>query len=98
MEKQCGGVTTTIGVIGNKWTIPILWALCSEPKGFNQLEREVQGVSPRILSERLKEMAANNLVEKTVFPTTPPTVQYALTAKGRSLKPIIAQLDEWGNS
>ena len=91
-------LTATLSLIGAKWTMPIIWTLCSEPKGFNKLERELPGISPRILSERLKELVANGLVEKTVFPTTPPTVEYTLTARALSLKPILRQLDAWGTS
>jgi DNA-binding HxlR family transcriptional regulator len=76
--------------------MPIVWTLCSDPKGFNQIERDIPGISPRVLSARLKELVKNELVAKTVFPTTPPTVQYALTQKGMSLKPILKQLNAWG--
>jgi DNA-binding HxlR family transcriptional regulator len=75
-----------------------MWSLCSDPKGFNQIEREISGISPRVLSARLKELVKNELVAKTVFPTTPPTVQYALTPKGLSLRPILKQLNQWGES
>ena len=63
-----------------------------------QIEREIPGISPRILSERMKELASNGLVHKTVFPTTPPTVQYQLTDRALALKPILRSLDEWGQA
>ncbi|CAN5158820.1 helix-turn-helix domain-containing protein [soil metagenome] len=92
------GVQRTLTLIGAKWTMPIMWSLCSDPKGFNQIEREISGISPRVLSARLKELIKNELVAKTVFPTTPPTVEYALTQKGLSLRPILKQLNQWGES
>lgn len=95
MDKNCG-VIKTIDLIGSKWAIPVMWGLCTEPKGFNQLSREIEGISPRVLSARLKELVESGLVSKTVFPTNPPQVQYALTKKGQSLKPILTALEEWG--
>lgn len=95
MDKECG-VLKTLEIIGAKWTIPVMWELCTEPKGFNQLLRDIKGISPRVLSARLKELVANGLVSKTVFPTNPPQVQYAMTEKGQSLKPIINSLEQWG--
>lgn len=92
------GVQRTLALVGAKWTMPIMWTLCSDPKGFNQIERDIPGISPRVLSARLKELVKNELVEKTVFPTTPPTVQYALTQKGLSLRPILKQLNQWGDA
>ncbi len=92
------GVQKTLTLIGSKWTMQIIWNLCSEPKGFNQIERQISGISPRVLSARLKELVKNELVAKTVFPTTPPTVEYALTEKGLSLRPILKQLNQWGES
>lgn len=94
--QQNPGMQRTLTLIGAKWTMPIMWNLCTEPKGFNQLEREIDGISPRVLSARLKELVDNKLVAKTVFQTTPPTVQYALTPKGLSLRPILKQLNAWG--
>jgi DNA-binding HxlR family transcriptional regulator len=95
MEKDCG-VLKTIDLIGSKWAIPVMWGLCTEPKGFNQLSREIEGISPRVLSTRLKELVENGLVSKKVFPTNPPQVEYALTEKGLSLKPILNALEQWG--
>lgn len=95
MDKDCG-VLKIIDVLGGKWTMAVIWELCTEPKGFNELQRQIDGVSPRVLSARLKELVAHGIVDKKVFPTNPPQVQYSLTEKGRTLKPIIGQLEEWG--
>lgn len=99
MEKQSTtecSVHSTLNILSSKWTISLLWALCTTPKGFNQLSRELTDVSPRVLSERLKELVDYELVSKEVFPTNPPTVAYSLTEKGRSLKPIVEELHQWG--
>lgn len=95
MDKT-DGVMKTLALLGSKWAIPVMWALCTQPKGFNQLHREIEGVSPRVLSTRLKELVESGLVSKTVFPTNPPQVQYSLTERGLSLKPILHSLETWG--
>lgn len=90
------GVYEALKVIGNKWSLLILRQLCTNPKGFNELLRLVEPISPKVLSERLKEMVASGLVHKEVFATNPPTVMYSVTQKGNELKPIITQLNKWG--
>jgi DNA-binding HxlR family transcriptional regulator len=95
MGEQCG-VYKALNLIGNKWTLVVLRYLCTNPRGFNELHRLIDGISPKVLSDRLRELVAAGLVHKEVFPTTPPTVEYTLTEKGRSLKPIIDSLDKWG--
>jgi DNA-binding HxlR family transcriptional regulator len=85
----------TLNLLSGKWTMPLLWSMCVEPKGFNQLSRELSGISPRVLSERLKELVEYELVKKEVFATNPPTVSYSLTNKGLSLKPIVQSLHVW---
>lgn len=100
MEKQSTtecSVHSTLNILSSKWTTSVLWSLCTTPKGFNQLARELTDVSPRVLSERLKELVEYELVAKEVFPTNPPTVAYSLTEKGMSLKPIMENLHEWSS-
>lgn len=95
-EKEMCGVQKAVELIGSKWVLLILHNLCSSKKGFNELLRAVEGISPRLLSARLKDLVEHGLIHKTVFPTTPPQVEYSLTTKGESLKAIIASLAKWG--
>lgn len=97
-EEQCRGVYKAVELIGSKWMLLILHNLCTKKKGFNDLQRSIAGISPRILSLRLKELVDNGLVQKTVFPTTPPTVEYSITPKGASLKSIIQSLGDWADT
>lgn len=92
------GVERALKLIGNKWTLLIIRSLCSKPKGFNELLRIIETISPKMLSTRLKELVDSGMVKKTVFPTNPPQVEYALTPVGISLKPIIESLDNWGET
>ena len=84
-----------IDLISSKWVLVILYNLCSSPKGFNELQRLVAGISPRILSLRMKDLADYGLVSKKIMPTTPPQTEYRLTAKGESLKSVIQQFADW---
>lgn len=99
MPKQAHcSVHKAIDLLGNKWTILILHQLCSSKRGFNELLHSIEGINPRALSLRLKELAAHRLIKKTILPASPPQVEYALTPRGASLKSIINQLGTWADS
>lgn len=97
-EEKCKGLYKAVELIGSKWVLLILYNLCTERKGFNELQRALPRISPRILSLRLKELVESGLVTKTVFQTTPPTVQYSITPKGQSLKSILESLGSWADT
>jgi len=96
--KQTCGVNSTIKIIGKKWTILILHELCGGTKRFGQIQRTLLGISPKTLSERLKELEKDGLVNKKVFAEIPLHVEYSLTPKGKSLEKIINQMANWGNN
>jgi DNA-binding HxlR family transcriptional regulator len=96
-EQKCG-VNSTIKIIGKKWTILILHELCSGTKRFGEIQRILPGISPKTLSERLKELEKDGIVNKKVFAEIPLHVEYSLTPKGQSLKKIINQMANWGNN
>lgn len=93
-ETQC--VSKAVNMLGKKWTIPILYQLCSKKRRFGELQKALTGISPKTLSIRLKELEKGRIVKKRVFPTMPLHVEYALTARGRSLRDIIAKIHTWG--
>lgn len=95
-EKNCG-VTNTLTIIGKKWTILILHNLCEGTKRFGELQRALDGISPKTLSERLKQLEEHGIVNKKIFAEIPLHVEYSLTKKGQSLKAIIEMMDEWGS-
>lgn len=74
----------------------ILHQLCDGLKRFGELQRLLPGISPKTLSQRLKELEKHGVVKKKVFDEMPLRVEYSLTKKGESLKRLIAQMDEWG--
>lgn|SRR5574343_306676 len=83
-------------LVGHKWTTLIVRDLLSGPKRYSELQRSVTGISPRMLAARLKELEENQLLTRTVFPTIPPTTEYALTPLGTQLESLIRALAEFG--
>lgn len=82
--------------IGGKWKFPIIYTLCKEKKRFKELETELKGISPKALSNALKDLEMNGLISRAVFPTVPVTVEYSLTPYGKDLKPVLLATQEWG--
>ena len=91
-------VETTLTLIGNKWKVLILRDLLSGTKRFSELKRSLNGVSEKVLTTQLRAMEADGLVHREVFAEVPPRVEYSLTELGRSLKPILDAMVEWGTA
>jgi len=78
------------------WTLPVIHALgLKEPARFNELKRRIQGISATSLAERLNELDQREIIERKVFPETPPRVEYSLTRKGIELHALLGDLAEW---
>ena len=89
-------VETTLTLISSKWKILILRDLMPGTKRFGELKKSIGGVSQKVLTAQLREMETDGLVRRTVYPEVPPRVEYTLTALGRSLKPILDAMWDWG--
>ncbi len=89
-------VEKTIRIIGNKWTILILKELFETRMRFNALQRKIKGISTKMLSQQLKKLERDGLINRTVFPEVPPRVEYSLTEKGRSLEELMLVMKKWG--
>ena len=89
-------VRDVIDLIGGKWRLPIMIALSFQNQRFKELERQIEGITPRMLSKELKDLEINGLVNRSVFDTTPVTVEYSLTEYGKSLDKVIETIREWG--
>lgn len=94
----CPDFHVAIELIGRRWAGAILWALAERPHYFAELTTSVPGLSDRLLSRRLRELEAADLVERSVHEGTPPRVSYALTEKGRALEPALAQVKDWARA
>jgi DNA-binding HxlR family transcriptional regulator len=84
-------------IIGSKWTVLILHELCGGTKRFGELQQALQGISPKTLSLRLKELEKAKIIIKKVYPVVPLHVEYTMTARGKSLREIIKKMVEWGS-
>ena len=91
-------VTTTVDVIGGKWKTVALYHLLKQPVRFAELQRKLPGVTQRMLTLQLRELEADGLVHREVYPQVPPKVEYSLTELGQSLEPIIRAMLAWGEA
>ena len=89
-------VRATAEIVEHKWATLIVRDLLSGKKRFSELERSLVTISPKILSERLRELEAKQLVCRTVFPTVPPTTEYELTAMGKEFETVIRAMQDFG--
>lgn len=95
-NDQCP-VCRTADVISGKWTLLVIRDLAGESRRFCELERSLEGISPRTLSLRLRTLEEEGIVERQTFPEVPPRVTYALTTKGEALVPLIEDMRTYGS-
>jgi len=86
----------TLTVIGGRWKVPILWNLFEGTCRFGELSRRISGVTQKMLTQQLRELEADGLIRRKVFPEVPPRVEYSATDLGRSLVPVVSALSAWG--
>lgn len=90
-------LTHCLSVIGGAWTPNVIWNLSGGPRRFGELKRDIPGISPRMLTLRLRELEEKGLVDRVVRDTRPPSVDYALTPLGRDLLPAIEAIAAVGH-
>ena len=91
-------VRETASLLERRWQLSILYAALSGALRFNEFAEAVSGISPRMLSERLRDLEAAGLVQRTVLPTSPPTVEYRLTERGRRLGPLLEAMGDYART
>ena len=84
-----------IGLIGDKWSVLILHAICHEQLRYSEVQRRVPGISQKVLTASLRQLERDGVVKRTVFPVVPPRVEYQLTPLGFSVFEVIERLREW---
>lgn len=96
-EVPACAMVATLNLINGRWKGVILYYLLTEgTMRFNELHRRLPGCTPRLLVKQLRELEEDAFVTRTVYPVVPPKVEYALTEEGRTIGPILEQLNEWG--
>ena len=91
-------VATTVALIGSKWKLLIMRNLLARPWRFNELKRDLAGISQKVLTDSLRSMEADGIITRTVYPEVPPRVKYALSDVGESMRPILPAMQEWGTN
>lgn len=89
-------VTQAMEVLGGKWKCMILWHLSHEVMRFSQLNQAIPSISKRMLTQQLRELEQHGIVERKVYAEVPPRVEYGLTHLGKSLKPLLDAMCQWG--
>lgn len=95
-EMPACPVATTVALIGSKWKLLIMRNLLVRPWRFNELKKNLTGVSQKVLTDSLRSMEADGIIIRTVYPEVPPRVEYALSDLGESMRPIIKAMEIWG--
>lgn len=91
-------LTYALNLIGGKWRLPIIWALNKNgTMRYNELKREVSGITNMMLTQTLKELESHDIIEREQFMEVPPRVEYSLTDKGEELIPALKALAGWGS-
>ena len=89
-------VATTVQMIGSKWKLLIMRNLLQRPWRFNELKKDLEGISQKVLTDSLRSMEADGIITRTVYPEVPPRVEYALSDLGESMRPIMDATEIWG--
>lgn len=97
LDGSCPCYARAIDILGKRWTGLIVRVLMNGPRRFGQMAAAIDGLSDRMLSERLKELEAEDIIQRLVFPDTPVRVEYALTEKGRDLHGAVDAIQQWAD-
>ena len=98
-ETECP-ILYAMEIIGQKWKLPILWYIAdaeNQTLRYRELERKVVGITATMLTKCLRELEADDLVRRTHYPTIPPTVEYSLTERGKTLIPALESVYQWAD-
>ena len=91
-------VATTVQLIGSKWKLLIMRNLLQRPWRFNELKKNLEGISQKVLTDSLRSMEDDGIITRTVYPEVPPRVEYALSETGESMRPILNAMHDWGTN
>ena len=89
-------IELSLSIIGGKWKMPIIWILKDGSQRYGELRKSLPKVTDKMLTQQLRELEADEIITRKVYPEVPPKVEYSLTLLGKSVIPIIDLLHEWG--
>ena len=89
-------IRDTLAILNGKWKLPIIFALMFDDLRFNEMAREIKGITPKMLAKELKELEANQLIKRVPIGKKGEIIEYSITTYGRSLKRIIVEIERWG--
>lgn len=99
-EKQINdicGMAYSLSILGGRWKPAILWRLSVQTMRYSDLKNSIVNISERMLIAQLRELEADGIVKRTVYPVVPPRVEYKLTELGQTMKPMLQAMSDWGN-
>ena len=99
IHSKCEGcaVAKTLKIIGSKWTMLLIHNIFEGKNRFGELQRALPGISPKTLTQRLRELEQHGIISKKVYAEVPLHIEYSLTEKGKSLRGVFRSLENWGN-
>ena len=97
-EMPACPVATTVRLIGSKWKLLIIRNLLQRPWRFNELQKSLEGISQKVLTQSLRSMEADGIIVRTVYAEVPPRVEYSLSELGETMRPILDAMEQWGNN
>lgn len=97
VEEYSCPVEAAIDIIGGKWKPWIIWCLRDCVLRFSELQKELPGVSPKVLTKQLRELEGDGIISRKIYPEIPPKVEYSLTPLGRTVIPVVEALCVWGS-
>lgn len=97
ITEQCP-MEIGLNILSGKWKLKILWHLSKSPKRFNELQRLLENITTKTLTQQLRELENQGIIKRSIYPGSPPKVEYSLTSIGESISPVLKALCDWGKS
>lgn len=95
-KKYTCSVAITLDIFNDRWKLAIIWHLIETKKRFKELHEEINEITQKTLTVKLKELEEKNIIHRQVYAQVPPKVEYSLTPIGRKLKPVLEEMYKWG--
>ena len=94
----CSKIKVTLDVIGGKWKPLILYLLSSNTMRFSELQHQIDGITQKMLTQQLRELEDDKIISRKVYPEVPPKVEYSITKHGKTIVPLLLDMEKWGRT